>query len=153
MSLIKYEPMNLLSRMQNELNQFFRQDGEGFPALFMDDRSLLGGEWMPRIDLKEDDTQYTVTADVPGVDPKDVQVTMENGLLTLKGERKSEKEEKKKHYRRRECVYGSFERSFRLPDTANGDAISATGKNGVISIRIPKKEGAKPRAIKIETGA
>ncbi len=152
MSLIKYEPMHLLSRMQNELNHFFSQGDELFPALFSaDEQALLGGDWLPRADLKEDDGHYTVTADLPGVDPKDVQVTMANGVLTLKGERKSEKEEKKKNYRRKECMYGSFERSFRLPDTADGDKVTASSKNGVVTVLIPKKEASKAKAIKIES--
>lgn len=151
MSLIKYEPMHLLSRMQNELNHFFARDDVLFPSLTAEEQSLLGGEWLPRADLKEDDNQYTVTADIPGVDPKDVQVTLENGVLTLKGERKSEKEETRKHYRRKECMYGSFERSFRLPDTADGDNVKASSKNGVVTIQIPKKAAAKAKSIKIES--
>lgn len=151
MSLIKYEPMHVLTRMQNELNRFFAHDDELFPSLSADEQSLLGGDWLPRADLKEDDGQYVVTADIPGVDPKDVQVTMNAGVLTIKGERKSEKEETKKHYRRKECMYGSFERSFRLPDTAESDKVSASSKNGVVTIRIPKKEASKAKTIKIES--
>ena len=152
MSLIKHEPMTILSRMQNELNSFFHRADDGLPSLFEGSQSLLGSEWLPRVDLKEDDGHYTVTADIPGVDPNDLQVTMENGVLTIKGERKSEMEETKKHYRRKECVYGSFERSFRLPDSADGDKITAASKNGVITIDIAKKEVAKPKTIKINAG-
>lgn len=150
MALIKYEPVNLLSRMQNELNAFFHRADSDFPLLFDDTQTLLGSEWMPRIDIKEDDTQYTVTADIPGVDPKDIKVTMENGMLSIRGERKSEKEEKKKNYHRKECVMGSFERSFRMPDTADSSQVNAKGKNGVLTIQIAKKAAAKPKTIKID---
>ena len=152
MSLIRYEPMNVLSRMQGGLSRFFNHnDDDLFPSLRMDDDALFGGEWLPRVDLEEDDKNYIVTADVPGVDPQDLEVTMEGGLLTIRGERRSEKEETKKHYRRKECMYGSFERSFLLPDTADGDRITATSRNGVVTIEIPKKEAAQRKAIKIET--
>lgn len=150
MSLVKYEPLNLLNRMQSQLNEFFHRNDADFPSLFDEGQMLIGTEWMPRIDVKEDDAQYTVTADIPGVDPKDINVTMENGMLCIKGERRSEKEEKKRNYHRKECVMGSFERSFRMPDTADSNRISAKGKNGVLTIQIGKKEVAKPKTIKIE---
>lgn len=146
----KYEPVNLLNRMQSQLNEFFHRGDSDILSLFDDGQMLIGTEWMPRIDIKEDDTQYTVTADIPGVDPKDITVTMENGTLCIKGERRSEKEEKKKNYHRRECMMGSFERSFRMPDTADSSKISAKGKNGVLTIGIGKKDVAKPKTIKID---
>lgn len=136
--------------MQSDINDLFRNGG-GLPSLFDDDNALLGAEWSPRIDIREDDKEYFVTADVPGVDPKDIEVTMTNGLLTIRGERKTEKEEKKDNYRRRECFMGSFERSFRMPDTADSDKITAKGKHGVLNIHIAKKNGVKPKTIKIET--
>lgn len=150
-SLKRYEPVNMLSRLQNEINDFFRAGDDRFPSLFQDGSSLLVSEWTPRIDIKEDQNHYTVTADIPGVDPKDIQVTMANGMLTIKGERKEEKEENKKNFRRRECFSGSFERSFHLPDTADSKNIKAKGKNGVLTVEIAKKETAKPQTIKIET--
>jgi HSP20 family protein len=150
MSLKKYEPLNLLSRMQSQLNDFFHRADSDFPSLFEDDQMLVSSDWMPRIDVKEDDAQYTITADVPGVDSKDINVTMENGMLCIKGERRTEKEEKKKNYHRRECVMGSFERSFLMPDNADKNKISAKGKNGVITIQIGKKEVTKPKSINIQ---
>jgi HSP20 family protein len=151
MSLIKYEPLNMLSRMQNELNAFFHRRDSDFPSLFDDTQTLLGSEWMPRIDIKEDDTNFIIIADVPVVEPKDIKVTMENGMLSIRGERKSEKEEKKKNYHRKECVMGSFERYFRMPDTADSSQVSAKGKNGVLTIKIGKKVGTKPKTIKIDS--
>jgi HSP20 family protein len=137
--------------MQNELNSFFHRGNERFPSIFQDEASLFSAEWMPRIDIKEDTNHYTVTADIPGVDPKDIEVTMANGMLTIRGERREEKEEDNKGYRRRECFMGSFERSFQMPETADSDNIVAKGKNGVLTIQIGKKEAAKPRTIQIET--
>lgn len=131
--------MSMLSRMQHELNRFFH-GVSSLPSQFEANQSLLGSEWKPCINLQEDNTHYTVTVDVPGAKLKDIQVSVEHGLFTVKGERTSEKEEKGKHYCHKECLTSSFERSFRLPDTADGDKITATGKNGAICIRIGKKE-------------
>jgi HSP20 family protein len=150
-SLRKYEPVNLLSRLQNELNDFFRPGDDKFPSMFQDGNGWLGSEWVPRIDIRENENQYVVTADIPGVDPKDIQVTMANGILSIKGERKEEKEDNRKDYRRRECFMGSFERSFHMPDTADSSNIIAKGKNGVLTIEIGKKETAKPQTIEIQT--
>lgn len=151
MSLIKYEPLSLLSRMQRDLDDFFRRSEEKFPSMFPDNTRLLDTEWSPRIDIKEDEKQFLVTADIPGVSPKDIQVTMESNVLSIRGERKEEQEETKKHYRRRECMMGSFERSFVLPETADGSNISASGKHGVLTVTIPKKPAAKPTTIPIKT--
>ena len=88
-SIRRYEPVNMLSRLQSEINDFFRAGEDRLPSLFQDSSSLLSSTgWTPRIDIKEDQNHYTVTADVPGVDPKDIQVTMANGMLTIKCERK-----------------------------------------------------------------
>ena len=146
----KHEPLNLLTRMQKQLNDFFHRSDKDIFSLFDDDQMLIGTEWMPQIDIKEDDTQYTFTADVPGVDPEDITVTMENGTLCIKGERRSEKEEKKKNYHRRECMMGTFERSFRMPEAADSSKITAKVKNGVLTIHVGKREVAKPKAIKID---
>lgn len=148
----KHEPMSLLNRMQHEINDFFRHNGNSrLPSLFDEIEHWPGMEWAPRVDIKDEEKQFTVIADIPGVDPKDIEVTMENGQLSIKGERKTEKEEKKKDYRLQECSYGSFERVFRMPDTADGDSIKAKGKNGVLTITIAKKAGAAPRKIAIES--
>ena len=152
MQLTKYEPMRLLNRMQDEINEFFHHNGNHrLPSLFDEMETWPGLEWAPSVDIKEEDKQFVITADIPGVDPKDIEVTMENGMLKIKGERKSEKEEKKKDYRLKECTYGSFERAFRMPETADGDKIKAKGKNGVLAITIAKKAGSAPKKIAIES--
>ncbi len=152
MQLTKYDPTRFLNRMQDEINDFFHQNGNrGFPAVFDEMESWTGMEWSPRVDIKEEDKQFIVTADIPGVDPKDIDVTMENGILRIYGERKIEKEEKKKNYRMQECSYGTFERLFRMPESADSDNIKAKGKNGVLTITIAKSPETTPRKITIES--
>ena len=101
------------------------------------------------MDIKEEEQQFVIHVDVPGIDPKAVEVFMENGVLTIKGERQSESQQNG-NYKRVERVYGSFYRRFSLPDTADAEGISATGKNGVLEITIPKKAAAQPRRIEIK---
>ena len=152
MLLTKYEPVNFLNRMQSDLNDFFRVNGNSrMPSLFDDNNELLSAEWIPSVDVKENGKQFTITADVPGVDPKDIEVSMENGFLSIKGERKEEKEETKDDRRIKECSYGSFERRFSMPDTADADRVTAKNKNGVLTVTIAKKQAAKPKLIEIQS--
>lgn len=152
MALITREPMNLLNRMQNEINHFFRQNGGRLaPPLLDETESWQAAEWAPLVDIEERDNQYVVTADIPGVDPKDIDVAMENGLLSIKGKRHSEVERKAANYRLQECSFGEFERTFRLPDSADSEQIKAKSKNGVLTVTIGKKETAKPHRIAIES--
>lgn len=152
MQLTKYEPVQFLNRMQNEINEFFHHNGyRRFPLLFDELENWSEQEWAPRVDIKEEEKRFVVTADIPGVDPKDIEVTMDNGMLKIKGERKSESEKENKNYRLQECSYGFFERAFRLPDTANSKEIKAKGKNGVLTITIGKKAGTAPLKIAIES--
>jgi HSP20 family protein len=106
---------------------------------------MTGGDWTPAVDIKEEKNAYIIHADIPGVDPKDIEVQMENGVLTVKGERESEKKEEREGYKRIERSKGSFFRSFSLPDSVDGDKISAKSKNGVLEVTIPKttKNGSK----------
>lgn len=152
MNMTKYDPMRLINRMQDEINEFFHHNGNHrLPTLFDEMESWPGLEWSPSVNIQEQDKQFVVTADIPGVDPKEIEVTMENGSLRIKGERESEKETKKKDYRLHECSYGSFERVFRMPETADSDSIKAKGKDGVLTITIGKKAGTAPRKIAIES--
>ena len=107
-------------------------------------------QWSPAVDIREDDEKYVVIADVPGVDTKDIEVTFEDGVLGITGERKVEERNEKEGYTRVERVYGKFSRQFRLPESADESKIKASGKNGVLEIEIPKKERAKPRRIEIK---
>lgn len=112
---------------------------------------LYDADWMPAVDVKEDDKVYTVTADLPGVDPKDVKVELEDGVLTISGERLEEKEETEQDFRRIERFEGSFMRRFVLPDAADPEKVSAKAANGVLTIRIEKAPARKPRQIKVES--
>lgn len=106
-------------------------------------------QWSPAVDVREDSDKYVVVADLPGINPKDVEITFENGLLSISGERKSEERSESDGYTRVERISGRFSRQFRLPDSADENAISASGKNGVVEIHIPKKEKAKPKRIEV----
>jgi len=106
---------------------------------------------MPAMDVRENDQHYAVTAELPGMRKDDVHVELDQGLLTIRGEKKSEREEKKEHCRYTERSYGSFSRSFRLPSDADVDRLEASFKDGVLSLTIPRTEQAKPRAIAIKS--
>jgi HSP20 family protein len=102
------------------------------------------------VDIKEEAERFVIHADVPGVDPKDIEVTMEDGVLTIRGERKSESREEQDGWKRVERVSGQFFRRFTLPDTADAEGISATGANGVLEVIIPKQAKAQPRKIQVK---
>jgi HSP20 family protein len=130
---------------------------EDFPAglrLFQDTVNRLFSEpaarpWSPSVDIFETEDEVLLKADVPGVEMKDVDVQLENGTLTLRGERKFHNETKEGGFHRVERSYGSFARYFTLPDTVNAEAVKADYKNGVLTVKLPKKEVAKPRQIKV----
>lgn len=109
-------------------------------------------EWTPLVDITEDEKEYLIKAELPEVKKEDVKVTVEDGVLTITGERKFEKEEKDKKYHRIERAYGSFMRSFTLPDTAAGDKVSAEFKDGVLKVHLPKSPEAKPKSIDVKVG-
>ena len=147
MSLVRYEPFALFDRLQREVNarglwdQFFGDaDQEAENPL---------SRWRPAVDIKEEDQRYVIYADLPGVDARDIEVTMEGGVLTLKGERNYGSEDEKQGYRRVERSQGVFLRRFSLPDTADVDKIEAQGKDGVLKIVIPKQEKLQPRRITV----
>jgi HSP20 family protein len=102
------------------------------------------------VDISENDKEYFINVELPGVNKEDVRVTVENGLLTITGERKEEKEEKGKKFHRVERMYGTFLRTFTLPDGAAGDKISAEFKDGILKVRLPKSEEAKPKSIEVK---
>lgn len=147
MALVRYEPWNMLDQLHREMNQLFdsrlRKNGD-------DESKVATAEWVPAVDIREEPQRFVIHADIPGVDPKDIEVHMENGILTIKGERKQETEEEKEGYKRIERVRGSFFRRFSLPDTADADAISAKAKDGVLEVIIPKHEQQQPRRIQVE---
>jgi len=152
MSLIKHEPLSLLGRMHSDLNDYFRINGTRLvPNLFSESGSPITNEWLPAVDVKENRKQFVITADLPGVDPKDIQVSMDNGYLSISGERKTEKEESDDNHRIRECSYGAFERRFSMPETADVNKITAKEKNGALTITIAKKKAGKAKLVDIKS--
>ena len=146
MTLIKYDPWNRLARMQNELSQLF---DTRLPS--QNDDNVITSDWAPAVDIKEEADRFVLHADIPGVDPKNIDIQMEDSMLTISGERESEKNEQREGYKRVERAYGSFYRRFNLPETANPEKISARNKNGVLEIIIPKQEKVHARKIEINS--
>lgn len=146
-SLINYEPLMLLNRMREQLNRLY--DSDLAPSL-QDTEGGITSRWMPSVDVREEQDRFVFLADIPGVDPKDIEVTCEHGVLTIKGERKTESEEEREGYRRMERSRGSFYRRLNLPDSADAEHIRASSKHGVLELTIPKMEKARPRKITVK---
>lgn len=148
MNITRYEPGSIWNRLQEDINNLFKTSGPwlGWP----DESSVATAQWAPSVDIQEKDDQFIINADIPGVKPEEVEVRMENGGLTIQGERKSEQRKEEKGFRRVECSYGSFYRRFALPDTADSSKIEAKAKNGVLEITIGKREASKPKSIKVQ---
>ncbi len=140
-------PHDVFEAMRSEMNRIFERFEDGWPrwpTLFSREAR---GEWVvPELDVRDDGKQLAIEVDLPGVDEKDVSVTLANGLLTIKGEKKQEHEEKKENYYRAERSFGAFERSLRLPDMIDEDKVEARFDKGVLKIVAPKK----PEAVKAE---
>jgi HSP20 family protein len=137
MTLMRYEPANLLAQFHDEIGRLF------------DARFNPTSEWTPAVDVKETEKEYIIHADVPGVKPSDIDITLEDGVLTIKGTRNWEANEETESYKRVERVRGTFFRRFALPDSADSESVSAKNKDGVLEILIPKQEKVLPRKIKI----
>jgi len=136
MNIIQYDPWRRLQQLQREMGSLFD------PRLNTDDdsASMATSDWVPAVDIKEEDNRFLIIADVPGVEPNDIEVHMENGVLSIKGERREEHKEEKEGYKRIERTYGNFHRRFNLPDTADAEGITAKSRNGSLEISIPKRE-------------
>ncbi len=141
MSLVHYEPYNLFDQFNSEISRLLGSPRAGTAAATTD--------WAPAVDIREDEDRYLLVADLPGVDRKDVDITVEENILTFKGERTAEQEDTSKGYRRRERVHGEFLRQFTLPDTADMENIHATVNAGVLEIEIPKQAKLQPRKITV----
>jgi HSP20 family protein len=141
------DPFRELSTMQNRMNQLF-EDFFGRPGTGREGELAVGG-WAPTVDIYETDDDIVVTAELPGLEKDQVGVEYKDGTLTLRGERKLEREVKEESYHRMERAYGSFHRSFAVPGSVDEEKISARMKNGVLEIHLPKKEAAKPKQIKV----
>lgn len=152
-------PLAIWQDLQNEMNRLFGRglgqeiefDTFGSPLAFEELQQLGRHTWAPRVDIREEANQYVVLADVPGVDPKHIQVSVDNNRLIIKGEHTSEKTFKEKSsYTRTERCCGTFYRSFILPDTADGTKISAKCKNGVLELTLPKKTSNTTKQIDVK---
>jgi HSP20 family protein len=147
--LTRWEPFRELSTLQDRINRAFRESYTGASQ----DESLTTSSFAPAVDVYEDEHQVTLKIEVPGIDEKDIDVQVENNTLTVHGERKIDKEEKEENYRRVESRYGSFTRTFTLPQTVDTESVSATYDKGVLKIALPKKAEAKPKQIKVNVGS
>lgn len=141
MTMIRYNPFSTDSFPAN-----FKSLEDGFARVFSDTATR---PWTPAVDVFETENEMVLKADLPEVDPAQVDVQVENGTLTLKGERRFEKKDTTKGYHRVERGYGTFARAFTLPDTVDASGVAADYKAGVLTITLPKKEIAKPRSIKV----
>jgi len=140
MSLVRYEPWGLFSQVSQELGRQFHH------AQHYKDASEKPRNWSPAVDIKESEQAYTLIADVPGVNPENIDVHMEDGVLSLRGERSQDEQKGYKHVER---AHGRFYRRFTLPDTVDADNISAKFNNGVLEVTIPKQEKLQARKITV----
>jgi HSP20 family protein len=152
-TLTKWNPFGELDELQNRLGSFFFNgfpNRMGFLRRMENGESLKLPDWSPLVDITEDDHEYLFKADLPEIKKEGVKVTVENGILSISGERKVEKEEKKKRYHRIERAYGSFERTFMVPEDADTAKIAAEFKDGVMKVHLPKSPTAKPKTIEVK---
>ena len=146
-ALIRWDPFKEMDELQSQFAQVFgltpARLGKGGQEL------MTITEWVPSVDIVEDEKEYVVKAELPELKKEDVKVTVENGVLTITGERRFEKDEKEQNFQRIERMYGSFTRSFTLPNTVDPEQVSAHYEKGVLGIRLAKKAEAKPKLIKV----
>jgi len=149
MTLVRWDPFRELEEMSDRLNRMISR-----PAVPAKNgkEALTVADWTPTVDISETEGEYQIKAEIPEVKKEDVKVTLEDGVLTIQGERKQEKEEKEKKYHRVERSYGSFVRSFTLPDLVDEEKVKAEFKDGILNLHLPKSEKAKPKAIEVKVG-
>jgi HSP20 family protein len=150
---MKWNPFGELDELQSRLGSFFFNgfpNRMGFLRRMENGESLKLPDWSPLVDITEDDREYLFKADLPEMKRDDVKVAVENGILSISGERKTEKEEKKKKFHRLERAYGFFERTFTVPEDADIEKIVADFKDGVLKVHLPKSPTAKPKPIEIK---
>ncbi len=146
--LTRWEPFREFATLQDRMNRLFQQSfGDGR------EEALTTSTFAPAVDVYEDEHNVTLKIEVPGIDEKDIDVRIENNTLTVHGERKFEREEKEENYRRVERQYGSFTRSFTLPNTVDHENVSANYDKGVLKIKLAKKAEARPKQIKVNVGS
>lgn len=141
MTVTRYEPWSLLNQLQREMDTLMRRDA---------DTTSPVSDWTPAVDIRETETGYTIHADVPGVKAEDIDINMENNVLTISGQRETETTETREGYKRVERVRGKFHRRFSLPDSVDSERITAKTTNGVLEVNIPKQPKVLPRKIAIQ---
>jgi HSP20 family protein len=145
MAINRWDPFRDLGILQDRMNRLFDDAGRGWRA----EEPAATTTWSPAVDIFETEGEIVVKAELPGVDRKDIALHLENNVLTLKGERRFEKETKEENYHRIERAYGGFSRSFSIPATVDEEKIRADYRDGILKIALPKKEQAKPKQIRI----
>ena len=146
MSIVRYDPFRDLRTLQEEVNRLFT----GNVARAFDDEGIARGSWNPNVDIYENKDQIVLEAELPGMSREDFDLSVENNIITLRGERHFEKKDDTDNYHRVERAYGSFTRSFTLPNTVSGEGAVADYRNGVLRVVLPKKEETKARRIEIK---
>ena len=147
MNLVTYDPFREMRSLQDEVNRLFSSSFNR-----AGDNEMMRGSWSPSVDIYENKDQIVLEAELPGMKPEDVTISIENNVLTIHGERKFEKKDEKDNFHRVERSYGSFTRSFTLPPTVSSEAANAVFENGLLRLTLAKREEAKPRRIEIKTG-
>jgi len=145
MAIIKWDPFRDLVTLRERMNRLF----EDMAVSRGEEKDLATSSWAPAVDIYETENEVVLTAEIPGIEEKDIEIKVEDNTLTLKGERKFEKETKEENYHRIERAYGSFFRSFTLPTYVDQDKVEAEHENGVLKIHMPKRAELKPRKVKI----
>ena len=138
----RWEPFEELATLRSRMDRLWSK--------MTTDEETMAADWAPVTDVIETKDEITIKTELPGIEEKDVTIEIENGILTMKGERKAEKETEEKGMRRMERSYGTFLRSFTLPTNVEQEKIAASFMNGLLEVHLPKKEGAKPRTIKVQ---
>ena len=145
MNIVRYEPWRLMGRLHREIDQLF---GDAFAN--SGNVASEASAWTPAVDVQEEPERFTVHADLPGVEAKDIHVTADKGVLTIKGERRAEKKSSTDGFERVERASGTFLRRFTLPESVDAEAIKATHVNGVLELSIPKRPQEQPRRISVQ---
>jgi HSP20 family protein len=147
MNLVTYDPFREMRSLQDEVNRLFSSSVNRGGS-----NDIMRGAWSPSVDILENKDSIVLEAELPGMSPEDVNISIENNILTIQGERSFENKQNKENYHRVERSYGSFTRSFTLPPTVSSEGVNAEFENGVLRLTLAKREEAKPRRIEIKAG-
>jgi len=145
MAIIRWDPFRDLVTIREKMNRLFEDAVSGRS----EDRDLMSGTWSPSVDIYETENEIVLSAEVPGIEDKDIEIKLEDNTLTLRGERKFNKETKEENFHRIERSYGSFYRSFSLPNYVDQENIRAEHEHGVLRVFLPKRQETKPKTVKI----